>query len=121
MKIKKFISNLARSGALGIIPYRYAKQAERERSAKLAAEQQRQAADRAAASEREIAVQSARQQELMAARDAAVRQAADLTQTNTQETPEVNLDTPQERAGMSRARKRRQSFGVGSSGSGVNI
>lgn len=92
-----------------------------EAASKTAAEQNRQAAQAAAKSEREAAAQSARQQELAAQREAAQRAAEDAEGTKSGEKAEVNLGADEEGTVRAQARKRRQTFGLGSSGTGVNI
>lgn len=95
------------------------------RATEQAAEQQatatRQAAAQAAQAARESAAQSARQQEAVAARAAAEGAAADAL-SRPAEQADVNLVTPTAGGSTSdNARRRRQLFGLGSGGTGVNI
>lgn len=84
------------------------------------AEAVRKAGEKAAAQSQEAARQASRQQEMSAAREAAQGAAADAKDTP-METPDVQLDGVQTQSASGQSRKRRQSFGIGSAGSGVNI
>ena len=82
----------------------------------------RKSAEQAAKASQEAAAQSARQQEQTAARNAAESAAADALNK-----PMENADVQigglpnAEQSVSATARKRRQTFGVGSAGAGVNI
>lgn len=82
----------------------------------------RSSADRAAKNAAESAAQTARQQEQAAARNAAEGAAADAL-NKPLENADVQIGGPVNTGQSSSAasRKRRQTFGVGSSGSGVQI
>lgn len=95
-------------------------------SAERAAEDQsaaiRKSAEQAAKAAQEAAAQSARQQEQTAARNAAESAAADMLKK-----PMENADVQigglpnADQSASAVVRKRRQTFGIGSSGAGVNI
>ena len=91
-----------------------------ERGATDQAAATRAAADRASKASQEAAAQTARTQEAAAARAAAEGAAADII-SKPVDTPDVQLTTPVAESASAAAKKRRSSFGVGSSGSGVNI
>lgn len=93
-----------------------------ERAAEEQASAIRKSSEKAAKAAQESAAQAARQQEATAARNAAESAAADAL-NKPMEVADVqigglpNADQPV----SATARKRRQVFGIGSSGSGVNI
>ena len=92
-----------------------------ERAAAQQAAATRQAAAQAAQAARESAAQVARQQEAVAARAAAEGAAADALSRPVEEA-DVNVAPPTAGGSVSaNARRRRQVFGLGSGGVGVNI
>lgn len=91
-----------------------------QRGANAQAEATRRAAESATKATQEAASQAARQQESQAARAAAQGAAADLLE-KPMENPDVQLDDVSGVSASATAKKRRQSFGVGSAGTGVNI
>jgi hypothetical protein len=94
--------------------------------AKRAAEDQaaavRAAGERAAKAAQDAAVQASKQMEMSAARTAAEGAAADAL-SKPVENADVQLNGPVDttQSAAASARKRRQTFGVGSAASGVNI
>lgn len=95
---------------------------ETARAAEKQAEAIRASSERAAKAATETAAQTARQQEQAAARNAAEGAAADAL-NKPLENADVQIGGPVNTGQSSSAasRKRRQTFGVGSSGSGVQI
>ena len=91
-----------------------------ERGAMEQANATREAAARAAASAQEAAAQTGRQQEANAARAAAEGAASDAL-AKPVENPDVQLAPSSGESVSAQAKKRRQTFGVGSAGTGVNI
>jgi hypothetical protein len=92
-----------------------------ERAADQQASAIRDSAAKAASQAQEAAAQSARQQESAAARNAAEGAAADAMNKPIQNA-DIQLDgINTEQSASATSRKRRQQFGVGSAGSGVNI
>lgn len=90
-----------------------------ENAARVQADATRAAAEQSAQAARDAAAQAAQQQSLTAARNAALTSAAEQT-NKPLENPEVLLDAPADTSSAATARKRRATFGVGTSG-GVNI
>lgn len=91
-----------------------------ERAAAQQAEATRKSSEAAAAATRESAAQAARQQEAAVARNAATAAAAEQL-SKPLETAEVQLDEAPTESASGAARKRRQQFGIGSVGTGVQI
>ena len=91
-----------------------------ERSAQEQADATRQAASAAARSAQEAAAQSARQQENNAARAAAEGAASDAL-SKPLENADVQLTQVGTESASAQSKKRRQTFGIGSAGTGVNI
>lgn len=109
----------ASAAAKGAVDARKAGKAQ-ERAATQQADENRKAAESAAKANQESAAQAARQQEQAAARAAAQAKAAEDTKP-VDDAPDVKLVDPEDEKGTSAARKRRQSFGIGSAATGVNI
>lgn len=91
-----------------------------ERSANAQADAVKASAEQSAKTAQESAAQAARLQESAAARNAAQGAASDAL-NKPLDNPDVQLAGPQEQSAAGTARKRRGSFGIGTSGTGVNI
>lgn len=91
-----------------------------ERSAYDQAAATRAAAESSAKAAQEAAAQSARQQEATVARMAANAAAADAVNTPL-DNPDVQLTLPQTTSAAATSRKKRATFGIGASNTGVNI
>ena len=91
-----------------------------ERGAEAQAAATRSAAEATSRTAQEAAAQAARQQEQAASR-AAAQGAAEDALNRPMENPDVQLTAPGTESAAATSRRRRQTFGVGTASSGVNI
>lgn len=91
------------------------------RAAKDQADATRQAADQAAMATREATKQSAQQSAALAANSAARSAALSASEDAISKAPESPVVRIEEATPVGTAKKRREKFGIGGSGTGVNI